>query len=155
MVDENILQEVYLFQDLKPDQLTQVGAIATVKTFAGGDDIFSKGEPARALYVIKKGSVRIHHSNGGDHFVEVAILGVGSHFGEMAFVDSETRSASASAIESSEIIIFAYEALRKLLETNQSIAISFYKCLSHFLCGRLRLTTNDLSFSRENNLRHF
>ena len=34
-------------------------------------------------------------------------------------------------------------------------AVKFYRSLALFLCGRLRLTTTDLSFAREKNLRHF
>src|SRR5690606_29086689 len=104
------------------------------------------------LYVIKYGSVRIHQKTVSGENMEVAILGTGSHFGEMAFLDGESRSASATAAEKSDIVELDYEKLQMILKENFPIAVHFYRELAQFLCGRLRVTTNDLGFAREKNL---
>jgi SulP family sulfate permease len=153
--NKNLLQNVYLFKGLNPDQLEAISAAGQLETFNAGDDLFAQGDKARALYIIKYGSVRIlQKSKSGDN-IEVATLGTGSHFGEMAFVDGEPRSASASVVEKSEIAVLNYEKLQNLLKKDLVIAVHFYQELAHFLCGRLRLTTTDLSFAREKNLSHF
>jgi hypothetical protein len=41
------------------------------------------------------------------------------------------------------------------LNQDAAAALAFYRELSHFLAGRLRMTTNDLNFAREKNLHHF
>ena len=82
-------------------------------------------------------------------------LGTGSHFGEMALLDKERRSASAVAQSESDIVEIDYENLQPLLDSNAAIATHFYRALSRFLCSRLRLTTLDLSYSRSQNLSHF
>lgn len=153
--NKNLLQNVYLFKGLSADQLFTISEVGDLETFNAGDDIFSQSEAARAMYVIKYGSVRIHQKSSNGDKIEVATLGTGSHFGEMAFVDGEVRSASATAIEKSEIVVLDYEKLNGLLQKDLAIATSFYKELAHFLCGRLRITTNDLSYARERNLSHF
>lgn len=153
--NKNLLQNVYLFKGLSADQLSAISEAGRLETYNAGDDLFSQGESAKAMYVIKYGSVRIHQKSSSDNKIEVATLGTGSHFGEMAFVDGEVRSASATAIEKSEIVVLDYDKLNSILQKDNSIAVSFYKELSHFLCGRLRITTNDLSYSREKNLSHF
>ena len=154
-MSQNLLHNIYLFKGLDEAELIQISEIAEKESFAAGDDVFSEKDPAKALYVIQHGSVRIHQKSDSGENIEVATLGTGSHFGEMAFVDGEQRSASATAIERAEVVYLTYEKLSALLETNEKIAVHFYKELARFLCGRLRVTTNDLSFAREKNLSHF
>ncbi|MBL7689269.1 MAG: cyclic nucleotide-binding domain-containing protein [Bdellovibrionaceae bacterium] len=151
---QNLIQNVYLFKDLSPKELESVNAIATVETYNPGDEVFSEGDKAASLFVIKFGSVRIRRS-GKDDSVDVAQLGTGSHFGEMSFVDGEARSATVIAMEKSEIVKIDFDALRKVFEKEPAIAVKAYRSFAHFLCGRLRLTTMDLSFAREKNIRHF
>ena len=149
-----LLQNVYLFKDLTAKELELLNELAQVETFNPGDEIFSEGDKAVSLYIIKYGSVRIRRS-GKDDSVDVAQLATGSHFGEMAFVDGEARSATVVAIERSEIIKIDFDRLRTLFESQPVIAVKFFRSLANFLCGRLRVTTMDLSFAREKNIRHF
>lgn len=155
MSGKNLLQNIYLFKSLTPAELEIVGDVTTVETFNPTDEIFNQGDKSMALYVIKYGSVKITQRSSNGDSIEVATLATGSHFGEMGFVDGEPRSASAIAIERTDIVVFSYDRLRSLLDKNPIIAMKIYRELSHFLCGRLRITTNDLSFAREKNLSHF
>lgn len=155
MSEKNLLQNVYLFKGLSGSQLEVINHVAEMNTYGSGEDIFSQGDRATALYVIKYGSIRIHQRGGSGDNIEVANLATGSHFGEMAFLDGEKRSATATAIERSEIVSLDYEALKEIMKEQLPIAVHFYRELAHFLCGRLRITTNDLSFAREKNLSHF
>ena len=72
----------------------------------------------------------------------------------MAYVDNEPRSASATTVGKAEIIVIPYEKLDAISKAT-AMAVEFYKELAHFMCGRLRVTTTDLSFAREKNLTHF
>jgi CRP-like cAMP-binding protein len=155
MSSRNLLPNVYLFQSLTEQELDAVAKLAEVEPFAAGDTIFLKGEAAKALYLIKHGTIRIQQGAKNGDQIDVATLSAGSHFGEMAFVDGEARSATATASDRGEIFILPYEKLNVLLKQNASIAVKFYRELSHFLAGRLRKTTSDLSFAKEHNVRHF
>lgn len=151
----NVLQNIYLFKGVSQEELELISSITETESYQAGDDVFGETDAAQALYVIRHGSIRIHQKSDSGENIEVATLGTGSHFGEMAFVDGEKRSASCTAIENTEIVLLKYQRLNELLEAHGSIAVHFYKELARFLCGRLRITTNDLSFAREKNLSHF
>lgn len=153
--EKNLLQNVYLFKGLNQQQLEDINKIAELCTYTPGEDIFAQDDVAKALYIIKYGSVRIHQKTKSGDNVEVAMLATGSHFGEIAFLDGEKRSATATAVEKSDIVVLDYEKLGVILKGNAPMAVHFYRELAHFLCGRLRITTNDLSFAREKNVRHF
>jgi CRP-like cAMP-binding protein len=149
------LQNVYLFKTLTPDEMKQVDALATVESHSAGETIFIRGEPAKALYLIKFGSIKIRQTTKSGDTMDVATLGTGSHFGEMPFLDGEPRSATAEANEAVELITLPYDKLQGVMENNQTIAMKIYREMAHFMCGRLRATTNDLGFAREKNLSHF
>lgn len=155
MSQKNLLKNIYLFKEMRSEELDLINQICELQTYLPGEDIFSQGDTATSLYVISYGSVKIHiRSSDGDN-IEIANLGTGSHFGEMAFLDGELRSASATATEKTDVVSVRYEKLMNFLGEYPGIAVKFYQALSKFLCGRLRITTNDLSFAREKNISHF
>ena len=149
-----LLQSAYLFKTFNGMELDGISALGTSRTYHDGDQIFSKGEAATAVYFIKYGSVRIQQSMSNGDAVDIAILSTGSHFGEMSFVDGEVRSATAVALEHTELIEVPYERLKTFLAEHPAASLKFYQELSHYLCARLRVTTSDLSFAREKNLFH-
>lgn len=151
---QSLLQNIYLFKDLNPKELEIVNSVAKVEDHAAGDEIFLEGDNAQALYVVKMGTVNVQH-NGKESRVNVATLGTGSHFGEIAFLDKEKRSASVVATEKTQIIHIDFNELHKVLDANPAMALKVYRSMAHFLCGRLRTTTTDLTYAREKNLRHF
>jgi len=151
----DLIKNIYLFKEMPTESIRLINEICRIETYQKGDPIFSQGDAATAMYFIKYGSVGVYkRTNSGDK-IEVAVLGTGSHFGEMSFLDREPRSASAESMEKSEIGILEYDLLKDLFTKNSQMALDFYRSLAHFLGGRLRITTNDLSFSREINLKHF
>lgn len=149
-----LLQGIYLFKDFLPKELDQLSGEGAIRTFNRDDVIFSEGDKALSLFVIRHGTVHIRHSGKKDD-VDVVQLGTGAHLGEMPFVNDEPRSASAVALERSELLEIGYDVLQAHLDKNPATAVKFYRSLAHFLAGRLRATTLDLSFSREKNLRLF
>ncbi len=152
---QDLLKNIYLFKDMSSESLNIISEVAKTQICNRGDEVFSQGDSATALYVIKFGSVRIRQKSANGDSIEVAVLGTGSHFGEMAFVDREHRSATVEVLEKSEILALEYDKLSATLAKNPLMAVQFYKSLCHFLCGRLRVTTNDLSFSRKVTLKPF
>ena len=155
MSEKNLLQNVYLFKHMTPEEVMKINHIAQTELFVQGDNLFSQGDKADAMFVIRYGSVRIYQTSEESDKIEVALLGTGSHFGEMAFIDHEARSASAICMEKTEVVRLDYTKLKEVLDKNPNVAVKFYSALSHFLCGRLRITTKDLSFAREKNLQFF
>ena len=154
-MSRSLLQNVYLFKSMTPEEIDAVSALGQAQAFAAGDTVFLRGEPAKAMYLIKHGSVKIQQSTKSGDNLDVATLSAGSHFGEMAFVDAQPRSATATAADRGELVVLPYERLNVLLTKNPTIALKFYRELAHFLAGRLRVTTSDLSYVKEKNLSHF
>lgn len=155
MAEISILKEIYLFKDFSEAELNKVSEISNTQDLETDTNVFQQNAAAEALYIIKSGMVRIHQKGPAGENIEVAVLGEGSHFGEMALVDGQKRSATATVIEPSEIIVINYADIESIVAEEPRVAIKIYRSIAHFLCGRLRITTNDLSYAREQNLRFF
>ena len=155
MINDALLKSVYLFADLDGRQRADFAAMADAVTLPAEYRIFGAGDPATALYLIQDGTVRITTTSPGGQLIDVATLGSGSHFGEMALIDKAPRSATAQTLEPTSLFRFDYDRIRALLDRSPPIASIFYHALAHFLSNRLRQTTTDLTFAREKNLRYF
>jgi CRP-like cAMP-binding protein len=155
MISDSLLQGVYLFNDMTAEERASLARIAEPMSVPAGMPIFRAGEPATALYLIKAGSVRIAVISANGQSIDVATLGSGSHFGEMALIDGAKRSATAETLEATSMFRFDYDKVTALLDRSPATAAKLYRSLARFLSNRLRQTTTDMSYAREKNLRHF
>jgi CRP-like cAMP-binding protein len=67
-------------------------------SFAAGERIFTQGDSGDVAFVVQTGRVSLYQSHDG-HRIEVAIVGPGEVFGEMAVLEGGRRSTTAQAAE--------------------------------------------------------
>ena len=147
------LKGVYLFHQLDAAELHLLESICREQVVASGDEVFRHGDPADALYVIHLGTVRIHRESATIDEIEVAMLGTGAHFGELAWLTRDKRSATATAQERTELLRMDYDAMVRLVEENPRLGMKVYRALARRIAAMLRETTDDLVFAREMNAR--
>ncbi len=87
-----VLQQVDVFKDLPEDTLAEICKVMDEEIKVREEVVFRKGDEADAMYIIVRGSVRVHV---GDHVL--TRLGEGKVFGEYALLDSSERSASITS----------------------------------------------------------
>ena len=96
-----------------------------------GSVIFREGEQADELFVIKSGYVRIQIGNRA-----MADLTTDNIFGEMALIDSEPRSATATAITDVELVPISEKQFLFLVSQTPYFALKLMRVLAQ----RLRVT---------------
>jgi CRP/FNR family cyclic AMP-dependent transcriptional regulator len=133
-----------LFQGLDNDDLYLLSQIATEEMFPMTYHVFDEGTIGDSFFIIKYGTVAVIKGNE-----EVARMCEGQHFGEMALIDNETRSATITTVERTELIRIKRQDLEKLLAQDDALGMRVYRVLARYLCNRLRQTTADLAFMRE------
>lgn len=138
-----LLRKVPRFEGLTTHQLQKVAALAVSKTFEGGAQIFSEGDPGDAMYVIVEGKVRISKQVSGIGEEALAILEQGQYFGEMALIE-ENSPRSADAIAHLRCTCWAIERvkLKQLMFTDKDLAYVLLWTFVRTLSERLR-ETND------------
>jgi CRP-like cAMP-binding protein len=118
---------------MKPDAGFGVltGSKIDALLFKAGSIIFREGDEARELFVIRSGEVRIQIGNR-----TIAELGANSIFGEMALIDSEPRSATASAVTDVELVPVSEKQFLFLVSQTPYFALKIMRVLAQ----RLRAT---------------
>ena len=151
MEDITLLRNIPLFKDFKVTELMNVAMVGEEERHAAGELIFKEKSKGDALYVIRKGQVRVSKRDAfGDEHV-LAYLGPGEFFGEMCLVDLARRSASVYADSDTEVLKIKRADFRNLIAGDKEIERKFYKSFSEVLCERLRITNENLTFSQEIN----
>jgi CRP/FNR family transcriptional regulator/CRP/FNR family cyclic AMP-dependent transcriptional regulator len=96
--------------------------------------IFKEGSTGNEMYLIHTGSVTLTTQQDESSPVILAVLGPGDFFGEMALVDSAPRSATAIAIEDTQLIVLDRAKFLFTIQQQPQFALS----IMHTLCQRLR-----------------
>jgi CRP-like cAMP-binding protein len=148
MEKPDLIRQVPLFRDLDDTDILKLAEIATIESLMVGGRVFAEGSSGDSLFIIKYGTVRIL-KRGKEDDEEVARMSAGQHFGEMALIDNETRSATVYAIEHTELVRIGRDELEELLAQDDALGQRIYRAFSRYLCRRLRQTTTDLTFMRE------
>jgi CRP-like cAMP-binding protein len=89
---QSMLASVPLFSSLKKSQIRTMAITAKERTYRDGDTIVKEGDKGIGFYLILAGQARIE--KGGK---QVATLGPGQYFGEMALLDEQPRTADVRA----------------------------------------------------------
>ena len=94
------------------------------KEFKAGELIFEEGEPGDCMYVVKEGAVDIRV--GDEKFV---VAEPGELVGEMALIDSSSRSATAIARTNCKLIEINEKRFAFLIQQTPFFAIHVMKVL--------------------------
>ena len=146
-----LLKSLRLLRGIPDDQLVTLGEFLAAKEFSDGQPVFEEGSKGSSLFFITDGHVRIAKQlrstgAGAAEYKELAVLGPGDCFGEMALIESETPR-SASAIASGPAVLFELgrDDLNRWLGAHPQLAIGFFSHLVETLSGRLRRSSNELT----------
>ena len=136
MQPHEIIKHIPIFKTLSDSDLNDLIGSLRLKSLKQGQTLFWKGDEGTALYIVKKGTIKIVlPSTGGDEII-VTMFSEGDFFGEMALLDGEPRSADAVAIEPSEVFVLSRNNFLSFLQSNVNAIESILSLLSK----RLRKT---------------
>ena len=128
------LKSIDLFSQIPGEDLSQIALITDEVQFEEGDEIFREGDPGDTLYFVIDGKVRVH--TGSE---DITVLGERQVVGEMALLDGEPRSASASALSNVTLLKIHRDDFHEILAEKAEIAQGVIKVLTR----RLRNTLSE------------
>ena len=141
------LGKVYLFKSMPKDQLNKLGKKAREYGLPPGASIFEEGDTGDELFVIVHGTARVLKNNAAGDPEEVATLGNGSYFGELAFVvDDHVRAATIEMTERSVLLGFKQDEVLELIAEDEALGVHLYRAIARGLARRLNSTTQDKAY---------
>jgi CRP-like cAMP-binding protein len=141
MDEKELLRTVPIFSELTDEDIVSLSRVAIRKHYAKDAVIFFENEEGDFFFMILDGRIKVTILGDDGREVILSLLGAGDFFGEMALLDNEPRSATAIAVEDSELLSLHRTDFQSVLSDKTSIATSLMRILS----GRLRKANHQIS----------
>ena len=119
--------------------IEQIGALATVRTFAKNAIMVSEGDETDSLYVLLAGRAKVYVADEDGREVQLNQIGAGEYFGEVT-LDGGPRSASVMALEECRCAVVRRSELTAFLERSPAFALHLVRKLAH----RVRALTDNV-----------
>ncbi len=124
LVDE--LRQVPLFSGLSQRQLKQLARGFKEREFRPGTSMVRQGEMSGVGFFVITGGEASVSVDG----MEVAKLGPGDHFGELALISEQVRSATVTAEGHLQCLVMAFWDFRRFAQENPDVT---WKLLQHLV----------------------
>ena len=122
------IARVPLFQGLQKRDLERIANSFKERRYKSGDAIASEGHGGAGFFIVGEGTAKV--DVGGR---EVAKLGPGDYFGEIALIDEGARTASVTAETDMTCYAMTLWEFRPIVETDARIAWQLVQALAHKL----------------------
>lgn len=124
------------FRGLPADLLQAIAAGSRRLIFETGQPVFSEGEPARAFYCVRRGTVKVYRISADGREQVLHHLGEGRTFAEAAVLTMPAFPAHAVAIVAdTELIEIGAPRFLELFRNDPRLAAAMVSSLSMWLIG--------------------
>ena len=120
-----VIAQVPFFAGLSERDVAHIAGMFKERGFAAGETITMEGAGAAAFFVIDSGEVTVTI-----HERQIASLGPGDYFGEIALIDEGARSATVTATSDVKCLGLTYWEFRPLVQSNATIAWNLLQTLA-------------------------
>jgi SulP family sulfate permease len=145
------IYEMEIFKDSKEDSLIALVECLERRSVAKNEKVFSIGDAADRLYLIRKGAVRITTPVPGTGSSRHRLTyGRGDFIGGLSFVTRAVSfSADATAMEETELYVLHRESFEKLCEEHRRLALQLMQAIAQVLALRLSYADKELLAMQE------
>jgi CRP-like cAMP-binding protein len=113
----DLLRRVDLFAGCNRAELGRIASLTTDHRAEAGEVLMKRGEPGLEFFVIVEGKARASRKE-----LELATLGPGSFFGELALLDGGKRTATVVAETDMRLLVLSRQEFSSLYRMVPSVA---------------------------------
>ena len=145
--DSVILSNIPLFRKFSPASIEVLTEHSRRLTFTDSEAVVTRGDSGDSMFIIIHGVVRVMIASDGKE-LQVALLGLHDHFGEMSLLTGEPRSASVLAVGRVVVLEVEKTAMKAVLNQFPEVLESLAGVISR------RQVANDEAEKNKNNKVH-
>lgn len=116
------LRAVQLFEGLPPERLDALAQACRWRSLPVGRLLVQRAEHERDVHFVIDGQIRVTIFALNGRQLTFREIGAGGHFGELAAIDGEPRSADVLTLQSSIIASLGADDFRRLLQEEDVVA---------------------------------
>jgi serine/threonine protein phosphatase PrpC len=140
----DMLARMPLFRPLNDREILRVLQVTEVIPFRNGEQVINEGDKGEELFIVLSGKVKVMRGEA-----QLAMLEPGDHFGEMALVRSQPRSATVVSDGSSELMVVRRTDFFEILRKEHQLAVKLLWQFLGVLADRLADTSRELGAAKE------
>lgn len=127
------LKRCDIFNGLSKADLDKVSAIAHERTIPKKEIIYTPEDKNEAMFILKKGRVRIFKLSSGGKMMTLAILKDGDIFGAMSLIKGGASKAYAETLDDSYICAIRQEDFQNLIKEMPGMALGLIEKINQRL----------------------
>jgi CRP-like cAMP-binding protein len=129
-----------MFETLDDGTLSIISGLAQRRQWQAGETIFHRGDPGDYLIALADGRVRLSVGTARGRELVLRMAEPGELLGEIALLDAAPRSADAVAAINTVGYVLHRNQLGPVIQSGPA----FLQAVTHYLCRRLRETTDQM-----------
>src|SRR5450432_3880088 len=126
-----ILASVEFFEHLSDDDRVRLAQVVDLRALNAGDTLFKAGEPGDSLFIVRSGEIELYIKDKTGQKIVLTIAGPNEIFGELALLDRGARTATAIALNDSELLELDRDDLLLLFEKTPAAALRLLAAMGH------------------------
>jgi Fe-S-cluster-containing hydrogenase component 2 len=126
----------------KTEDLLPIAAKSKLNRYKAGQVLFSEGDEADTLHLVRSGSLAVLRALGGREIV-MSYVAAGNYVGEMGLMGSTRRSATVRATVATETISLDAETFAELLRQNPALRAELEETVRQRVASNTRLQGQD------------
>jgi len=127
-----------LAPDAPQEELEAIASSAELKSYKANELLFSEGDAADGLHLIRSGSISVSRRIGGRDIV-TSYVAAGNYVGEMGLVGQAKRSATVRATVATESVFLNAMVFNQMLERDAGLRERIQKTVKERLSENLRM----------------
>ena len=133
------LKDFSLFREFSEEELSNIKECVSEVSLKRENRLFSTGDSGDEMFLVRRGGVRILLPVAGN-YRHLATVSQGSFFGELAFIDNETRSTDVDAKWDTDLYVLSRRRFNERSRANATIGVLVFARLAKAIALRLRDT---------------
>jgi sulfate permease, SulP family len=143
------LHDFEIFEGMPDDVLAAFSSCLAERICEAGEVLFREKDKGDIIFFVRKGAVHVNLHLSGDKHLRLLTIGKEGMFGEMAFIDKQSRSSDAVIVKPTQLYVLSREIFEMISMEHPAIAAWFYERMASLISARLRITNSELKVLKE------
>lgn len=122
-----------ILKNLPKEVRNEITQRAENEKFSAGTMVCRQGDSGDSFFMIKSGIIRIYRKTQENIETELAVLGPGDSFGEMALLTGAPRAANVLVVEDAELTSLSKDQFGRILKNYPVVALTLIKQMASWL----------------------
>jgi uncharacterized membrane protein len=127
------LAKIKLFELFDEDELNELAAVIDSEELDSEETLFNAGDSGESLYIVKSGAIELFIKDNSGQKIVLKIAEESDIFGEISMLDNRPRSASAVALEPTELFSLDRDDLLLLFQKKPDTGLNMLAAMSEML----------------------